>query len=335
MPAKVVTGVTWDLSVLEKIIGGGGAQLFRVPMWTEADILQNAAEADAVVAGVIEPFTAKVLQGMPQCKIISRVGIGVDNINVEEATRLGIPVTLVLDAQSQEVSDYALACILAFNRRLIPLSRAVAAGVWRPGSKELIQARGKMFRLNRQTVGIIGMGRIGLLLVQKTKALHIRVLVYDPYVPPEFVQTTGAEVADLDRLLREADYVSVHAPLNPQTKKLLGAEAFRKMKPTAYLINAARGGLVDEKALVQAITEGWIAGAALDVTDPEPPSPENPLLKLDQVLATGHSSFYSDSYLLETQETCAEQILAALQGRWPRNLANPEVQKQASRRVGA
>jgi D-3-phosphoglycerate dehydrogenase len=335
MAAKVVTGVTWDLSVLEQIIAGAGAQLFRAPMWTEADILKNAADADAVLAGVIEPFTAKVLQGLPKCKIISRVGIGFDNINVEEATRLGIPVTLVQDAQSQEVSDYALACILAFNRKLFPLSRAVAAGVWKAGSKELIQARGQMFRLNRQTVGVIGMGRIGLLLVQKTRALHMRVLVYDPYVSPEFVQRTGAEVADLDRLLRESDYVSLHAPLMPQTRKLLGKEALRKMKPTAYLINAARGGLVDEKALAQAITEGWIAGAALDVTDPEPPSPENPLLKLDMVLATGHSSFYSDAYLVETQETCAEQILSALQGRWPRNLANPEVQKQPARRIGS
>lgn len=333
MTAKVVTAVAWDFSIAERMLGKIGAQLLRVPLFTEEDVIKNAGDAEGVIAGVIEPFTPKVLRAMTKCKIISRVGIGVDNIDMEEATRLGISVAIVVDAQSQEVSDYAVAFILAFNRKLFPITQVVRAGAWRPGSKDLMRVRADMFRLNKQTLGLVGVGRIGSLVARKAKALGLRVLVHDPYVSAEVVQKLGAEGVDFDRLLQESDYISLHAPLTPETKNLLGLKEFKKMKRTAYLINAARGGLIDEQALYQAITEGLIAGAGLDVTEPEPPPPDHPLLKLDKVFVTGHSAYFSDSCLLEAQQTCTEAVVMALQGLWPSNLANPQVQKQANRRI--
>jgi D-3-phosphoglycerate dehydrogenase len=333
MPTKVVTREGLALNLAKEMLSKVGAQLIFAPLWSEDDIVKHAADADAVIVGSTEPYTQKAIRAMTQCQIISRYGIGHSNIDVEEATRQGIPVTVVADASMHEVSDYALAFILAFSRRLFPLVQAVRAGGWKPGLVEIVKARGKMFRLNQQVLGLVGMGRIGALVAQKARAFGLKVLVYDPYVSPEAAQKAGVERVDFERILKESDYISLHAPLTPETNKLFGLKEFRKMKPTGYIINAARGALIDEQALCQAITEGLIAGAGLDVTDPEPPAPDNPLLKLDRVLLTGHSSWFSESSTQELQQRAAENVLSVLEGKWPSSLVNPEVKEQKNRRI--
>lgn len=333
MALKVIIHAAMQVDIAKNILTQAGVEPVSVPLWSEEDIVANAANADAVIVGPTEPYTGKAIQALTKCRIISRIGIGYNNIDVGEATRQGIPVTLVLDASVHEVSDHALAYILAFNRKLFPLDRAVKNGAWGAKSEEIPKARTSMFRLNRQTLGLVGMGRIGSLLAQKAVALGMRVIISDPYLTPEAVGKTGGESADFERLLEESDYISLHAPLTPKTEKLFGLRAFRKMKPTAYLINTARGGLIDEKALYQALTEGMIAGAGLDVTDPEPPASDNPLLKLEQVVVTGHSSYYSDASSRELQQTAAEAVLTAFRGGWPPFLINPQVKEQSNCRI--
>jgi D-3-phosphoglycerate dehydrogenase len=333
MAMKVLARVGLPAEVTKEILAKAGVELVFAPLWKEEDIVALGADADAVIVGATEPYTQKAIQALSKCRILSRMGIGFSNIDVEEATRQGIPVTVVLDASVHEVSDHALACILAFNRKLIPLDRAVKNGAWRVNSEEMLKARGKMFRLNQQTLGLVGMGRIGGHLARKAAALGMRVIVFDPYLTPEAIRQTGGEPADFERLLAESDYISLHAPLTPQTNKLFGLKEFRKMKPTACIINAARGALIDEGALHQALTEGIIAGAGLDVTEPEPPAPGNPLLTLEQVVATGHSSFNSDASNRELQQRAAEAVLTAFRGEFPPFLINPKVKEQKNCRI--
>ena len=334
MSYKIVTGITRELSMVNEFLEPIGGELVQTPLKTEEDIIAHAADADAILVGVLEPYTARVIKELSRCKIISRTGIGYSNIDVEEAARQGIPVSIVIGSNSQEVSDYALSWILAFNRRLLPIVQAVHGGAWVSGSPQMVKARGKMRRLNQQTLGLIGMGRIGSLAAQKAKGFGMRVIVYDPYISEEAVRNAGVEAADFDTVLCEADYISIHAQLTAETKHLFDASAFEKMKPSAYLINAARGGFVDETALYNAVSEGSIAGAALDVTDPEPPAVNNPLFGLDQVFLTGHSSWFSDASAAESLQIATDAVFKALRGEWPPTLANPAVKEQPNARIG-
>ncbi|MBP1716893.1 MAG: D-isomer specific 2-hydroxyacid dehydrogenase NAD-binding protein, partial [Deltaproteobacteria bacterium] len=183
------------------------------------------------------------------------------------------------------------------------------------------------------TLGIVGVGRIGGRMALKARAFGMRVLGYDPYLSSEELRTKGAEKVDFAHLLQEADYVSIHAPLSAETRNMFGSAEFKQMKPTAVIINTARGGIIDEKALSQALSERMIAGAGLDVTNPEPPSPDNSLLKLDQVLVTSHFAYFSETSVRELHVKSAEAIVAALKGKWPPFLANPEVRQQPNSRI--
>jgi len=286
-----------------------------------------------VIVAATEPYTKRVIQTLRKCRIISRLGIGFNNIDVAEATRQGIPVAVVLDASVHEVSDHALAFLLGFSRKVFSLAQAVRKGTWKTGSTEIVRARGQMFRLNQQTLGLVGVGRIGSRMAPKARALGMRVLGYDPYLSALELQQKGAEKVDFDQLLREADFISLHAPLTSETQRMFGLKEFRKMKSTAVIINTARGALIDEQALYQALVEGSIAGAGLDVCEPEPPAQDNPLFQLEQVLITGHSAFFSESSMLELQQKATEAVIAALRGDWPPVLVNPEVKEQNNRRI--
>ncbi|NWF57065.1 MAG: C-terminal binding protein [Syntrophaceae bacterium] len=334
MSAKIVARTGMDFRLAEKMLNEAGARLVRAPLWTEGDIRKAAADADGVLVGAAEPYTAGVIQALGKCKVISRVGIGYNNIDVKEATRQGIPVAIVLDASVHEVSDHAMALLLAFSRRLLPLVQGVRRGVWKSGSTEIFAVRGQMFRLKEQTLGLVGVGRIGSRVAPKARAFGMRVLGYDPYLSARELEERGAEKVDFEKLLTESDYISIHAPLTPETEKMFGLREFQKMKTSAVIINTSRGGILDETALHQALLGGAIAGAGLDVCDPEPPSPENPLLQMEQVLVTGHSAFFSLSSMLELQQKATEAILMALRGEWPPMLVNPEVKEQKNRRIG-
>jgi D-3-phosphoglycerate dehydrogenase len=333
MPSKVVARVGLDFAPAEKLLAEAGAQLIPAPLWTEEDLIKYAADADAVIVAATEPYTKRVIQTLRKCRIISRLGIGFNNIDVAEATRQGIPVAVVLDASVHEVSDHALAFLLGFSRKIFSLAHAVRKGTWKTGSTEIVRARGQMFRLNQQTLGLVGVGRIGSRTAPKARALGMRVLGYDPYLSALELQQRGAEKVDFDQLLREADFISLHAPLTSETQRMFGLKEFRKMKSTAVIINTARGALIDEQALYQALVEGSIAGAGLDVCEPEPPAQDNPLFQLEQVLITGHSAFFSESSMLELQQKATEAVIAALRGDWPPVLVNPQVKEQKNRRI--
>ena len=334
MSLKVVARAGLDFTVAEKVLTEAGAQLVPSPLWTEEDIIKHAADVDAAIVAAIEPYTARVIQTLGKCRILSRMGIGYNNIDVEAATRQGIAVAVVLDASVHEVSDQAMAFLLAFSRRLFPLAQAVRNGIWRAGSAEIVKARGRMFRLNEQTLGVVGVGRIGGRMPAKARAFGMRVLAYDPYLSAQELQQKGAEKVEFDQLLRESDFISIHAPLTPETRGMFGLKEFRKMKPTAFIINTARGAIIKEGDLHQALVEGAIAGAGLDVSDPEPPDPKNPLFQLEQVLITGHSAFFSETSMMELQQKAAEAVVAALRGEWPPVVVNPEVKDRKNRRIG-
>jgi len=332
MAFTVVSGIGGGKEI-EAELARVGAELVMAPVWTEEDIIRSAANADAVMVGATEPYTRRVIEAMTKCRVISRTGVGYNNIDVVAATEHGIPVAIVPDASIEEVSDHALAFLLAFSRKLVPVDRLVRQGAWALGTREIFDVRRPTFRLARQTVGVVGAGRIGLAFVRKVKALGVRVIVCDPYLSADAVTEMGAEKVELRQLLRESDYVSIHCPATEETRRMFGAAEFKEMKPTACLINTARGDIVDEKALVTALSEGQIAGAGIDTTDPEPPEPDNPLLQLENVLVTAHSAFYSEDSLLELRTRTVEAVVAALRGEWPRALANPEVKENAKRRI--
>ncbi|HJX70126.1 MAG TPA: C-terminal binding protein, partial [Dehalococcoidia bacterium] len=281
----------------EKVLTDIGAQFAKIPCHSEEELIATAQDADAIITiPMNQLFPRRVIERLNKCRIISSPGIGYEGIDLAAATERGICVTNVPDYCLEEVSDHAMALLLACARKLFRLDKAVKEGKW--DSLEKPQIRNKiwppMFRIRGQTVGLIGFGRIPRALVPKAKGFGLRVIAHDPYAPPGIAEELGVELVDLDRLLRESDYVSVHAALTAETKHMLGLEQFKKMKPTAYLINAARGPLIDETALYTALSEGYIAGAGLDVMDPEPPSLDNPLFKLDNVIFTAHSAHYSE-----------------------------------------
>ena len=333
MGFKVIARPDLPTLVAKDILSRNGAELVQVPVFTEEELIKNGADADAALVSAIEPYTAKVIRALPKCRIIARTGIGFNNIDAEEATRQGIAVAIVLDASVNEVSDQAMAFLLAFSRRIFPVAQAVRQGLWKTGNKGMEKARGQMFRLTEQTLGIVGVGRIGGRMALKARAFGMRVLGYDPYLSSEELRTKGAEKVDFAHLLREADYVSIHAPLSAETRNMFGSAEFKQMKPTAVIINTARGGVIDEKALCEALSAGIIAGAGLDVTNPEPPAPDNPLLKFEQVLVTGHFAYFSETSVRELHVKSAEAIIAALRGEWPPFLANPEVREKPNRRI--
>ena len=333
MGFKVIARPDLPTLVAKDILSRNGAELVQVPVFTEEELIKNGADADAALVSAIEPYTAKVIRALPKCRIIARTGIGFNNIDAEEATRQGIAVAIVLDASVNEVSDQAMAFLLAFSRRIFPVAQAVRQGLWKTGNKGMEKARGQMFRLTEQTLGIVGVGRIGGRMALKARAFGMRVLGYDPYLSSEELRTKGAEKVDFAHLLQEADYVSIHAPLSAETRNMFGSAEFKQMKPTAVIINTARGGIIDEKALSQALSERMIAGAGLDVTNPEPPSPDNSLLKLDQVLVTSHFAYFSETSVRELHVKSAEAIIAALRGEFPPFLANPEVRQQPNSRI--
>jgi len=332
MSFKVVSGVGGGPDY-EAELSQVDAQLVLARVWTEDDLIKNAGDADAVMAGTIEPYNRRVIEAMTKCRVISRLGVGYDNVDLEAATEQGMAVAYVPDASIIEVSDHAVALLLALSRKLIPVDRATKNGLWQVGKLEIFAMRMPMFRLSEQTIGVVGAGRIGSIFVRKARPFAGRVIVNDLYLSAEAVKKMGAEQVDFEYLLRESDFISVHAPATEETRLLFSLDEFKKMKPTACIINTARGEIIDEAALFTALSEGYIAGAGLDVTYPEPPNADNPLLKLENTIVSAHSAFYSGRSFMELRQRTLEAVVRALRGEWPRDLANPEVTKSSNRRI--
>ncbi|MFL5097525.1 MAG: C-terminal binding protein [Xanthobacteraceae bacterium] len=274
------------------------------------DILAVARDADAVLVTYAK-LPGELLRQLKRCKAIGRFGLGVDNIDVPAAKEMGITVTYVPDYCLQEVSDHAMALLLALARK-IPLSnQLVQAGRWE------MPAVVPIYRLEGRVLGLLGFGNIPRKLVPKAKAFGLGVISHDPYVGPDLLKSLDVENVSLDELLQRSDFISVHAPLTPQTRGLVNADAFAKMKRGVLIVNTARGPLIDEQALVQALDSGQVGGAALDVLATEPPARNSPLLGRDNVVLTPHTGFYSVDALNELQTKCASDVARVLLGEQP------------------
>jgi len=302
----------------QRVLAPLGVELRPRQCKSEEEIIELTQGADAVL-NCYAKMTARVIEKLGRCKIIARYGIGVDNVDLIAATRAGIVVTNVPDYCIDEVSDHALALLLALARRIVPADGAVKAGAWD------VVAHAGIRRLHGQTLGLVGFGKIAIAVAAKAQAFGLRVLACDPFVGSEAMARHGVQAVDFDRLLAESDAVSIHVPLSPETRNLIGARELARMKPSAFLINTSRGGIVDEQALAAALKEGRLGGAALDVLGVEPPPPDHPLRKLPNVILTPHLAFYSRESVVELQTKAAEEVARALKGEPPRSPVNPEV----------
>ncbi|MCB0094957.1 MAG: C-terminal binding protein [Caldilineaceae bacterium] len=304
-----------DLAVEREVLRQIDVNIVHTGNLIEADALAAAAEADALMV-TLERVTAPMIERMTHCRVISRAGTGLDTIDIPAATARGIWVAYVPDYSIDEVSTHAIALLLAQARGLSPLIDATRRGHWDP------MASGAVHRLREQTLGVVGFGRIGQAPASKGRGLGLRVLVYDPVLNEEATARIGVSAVDLQTLARESDYISLHTPLMDSTHHLVNDHFLALMKPTAYLINAARGPLVDEAALLTAVQRGQIAGAALDVLAVEPPAADSPLLSEARILITPHSAWYSEEAKIEMRSRAAEEVVRVLRGERPRAPAN-------------
>ena len=274
------------------------------------DILAVARDADAILVTYAK-LPGELLRQLSRCKVIGRFGLGVDNIDLPAAKEKGITVTYVPDYCLQEVSDHAMALLLALARK-IPLSNwLVQQGRWE------MPAVVPIYRLEGRVLGLLGFGNIPRKLAPKAQAFGLRVITHDPYLSPEVARSLDVDNVSFDELLRTSDFISVHAPLTPQTRGLVNAAAFAKMKQGALIVNTARGPLIDEAALVAALDSGQVGGAALDVLATEPPARDSPLLGRDNVILSPHTAFYSVDALDELQTKCATDVARVLSGEKP------------------
>lgn len=283
---------------------------------TEEEVIEHGAQADALMV-VGEPITARVIDALERCRVIARFGAGLDNVDVDAASRRRIQVTYVPGASAEEVSDHTLAMLLALARRLPGLDAAVRSGQW-----EIPAELPRFRRLRGQTLGVIGLGRIGSIVARKAKALGLITVVHDPYASAEALAAAGARAMELDELLAISDHVSLHTPLTPQTRHLIGERELALMKPSATLINVARGGVVDQAALTAALSSGRLAGAGLDVFEQEPPAKDEPLLSLHNVILTPHAAHHSKESMDDLRDSVISDVIAVLHGQPPRHPVN-------------
>jgi D-3-phosphoglycerate dehydrogenase / 2-oxoglutarate reductase len=312
----VTDSVFPDLDPAREVLSKIGADLQLAKEPKPEAILQVARGADAVLTTYAK-LTADLISKMTRCRIIGRFGIGVDNVDVVSATKSGIVVTRVPDYCLDEVSDHAMALLLSVVRKIPFINARTQSGTWE--MKGVVP----IHRIRGTVLGLVAFGRIPQLVAPKAQAFGMRVVTYDPYISREVLSRADVEGVEFDELVKTSDYISIHTPLSPATHHLFRAEVFRLMKPTAYLVNTARGPIVDEVALAQALDRKQLAGAALDVTENEPPTC-SPLFGRDNVIITPHMSFYSEESLVDLQTKAAEEVVRVLSGQAPRNPVNPE-----------
>ena len=323
----LITDIAWpDLEIEKEVLAAVEGEVMVAGDGTPEEIIALAPQADAILT-CWKDVPAEALDIAPNCRVVSRYGIGLDNIPIGRATELGMLVTNVPDFCLEEVSDHVMALLLATARQLLPLARTPERSGWTRETPRPIP------RIKGQTLGLIGFGNIARALVSKALGFGLRVMAYTPRLRPEDAPQ-GVEVTnELATLLAASDYVSIHSPLTEETAHLIDDAALAQMKPNALLINTSRGGVIDERALVRALKEGRIAGAALDVTDPEPPSGDNPLLSLENVIVTPHAAFYSVAATAELARKAAENVVTVLRGEVPKTLVNAEVLDQENCRL--
>jgi glyoxylate reductase len=289
-------------------------------------LLREVAEVDAVLSLLTEKIDEELLEAARNLKIVANMAVGFDNFDVPALTRRGVIGTNTPGVLTETTADFAFALMMGAARYVSQGVEYVRTGKWKTWEPNLFVGQD----IHHSTVGIVGMGRIGIEFAKRARGFDMRVLYYDVYRrDAEFERQHGIEYRELEALLAEADFVTIHVDLNDSTRRLFNAERFRKMKPSAYLINAARGPIVDTEALYQALKSGQIAGAALDVTDPEPLPADHPLLQLQNCVVCPHIASASVRTRTNMAKLAAENIVNVLEGREPLTPVNPEVVKTA------
>jgi len=317
-----------------------GAELFTIPCRTEDELIAATQDADGIITVPPQPFTRKVISKLNKCRLIHNIGAGYEGIDVQAATDYGICASFAGDYCSEEVAEHTMALILACARKVVRLDKAVRAGNWdvdidhSVNQPEIRKIWSPIFQIKGKTLGIIGLGRIGRLVVPKSNGFGIRVIAFDPYLPSNVFKELGVESVTFDKLLSESDFVTVNAALTKESRHLLGIEQFKKMKPTTYFINCARGEFIDTDALYTALTSGYIAGAGLDVVSGESLSLDHPLFKLENVIFTAHSGWYSEYALGEMKRRPYEHLGQVFRGELPTRLINLEVKEKFLKRWG-
>lgn len=289
---------------------------------TEEAILDVARDADGLLVTYAK-ITSSIIGNLTKCRAIGRFGIGVDNIDIDAATKAGIVVSYVPDYCVDEVSDHAMSLLVSLARKIPYSNSLVQSGRWE------MPAVVPMFRLRGRKLGLAGFGKIPQAIVPKAKSFGLDVLVFDPYVPDDVVADLGVTKVDFDTLLADSDYISVHAPLTPETENLFNADAFSKMKNSALIVNTARGPLINDVDLAEALDKGEIAGAGLDVVPVEPLPKTSPLLGRDNLILTPHTGFYSVEALVDLQSKAARDVGSVLKGERPVYPINAEVLDQS------
>lgn len=312
----VITDYEYDnIDAERSIITGAGHTLKDFQVKGGPELAAVCKDADAVVTQY-STVSREVIEAMEHCKMIIKYGIGVNNIDVAAATEKGIYVCNVPDYGVEEVSDHAVTMILCLARKLHILNRSIREGQWG------FQAAYPLNRFCESVVGLLGFGRIPRLVAKKLSGFGCRILAYDPFVSEEEMKACGVEKASLEDICQRADYISVHIPLNDSTRHIIGKKELGLMKQGAALVNTSRGGLIDEDALYEALKSGKLSGAGLDVYETEPLPKEHPLLTLENVIATSHCAWYTETAITTLQRKVAEEVVNVLNGNEPFNCVN-------------
>ncbi len=311
-----------ELSVLSPL----GISTVLCQCLSAEDVIQQAGDADALIISYA-PITGRVLDALPRCRLVTRYGIGVDMIDVAAAAQRGVLVTNVPDYCVEEVADHAIGMLLALARKLTTLDgamrdgRAVKVGRW-----DTAQVAYPIHRLSTQTLGIVGVGRIGRRVAQRARAFGLRILAVDPAVSADEAAQWGATMLpSLDEMLPQVDYLTLHVPLIESTRHMIDARRLALLKPGVMLINTARGAVVEETAMIEALKNGRLAGAGIDVYEREPVTPDQPLCQLDNVILTSHGAWYSEEAQLDVKTRAAQAAADLFLGRVPQGVVNPEV----------
>ncbi|MBM4312443.1 MAG: hydroxyacid dehydrogenase [Deltaproteobacteria bacterium] len=287
---------------------------------SEATVIKEIKGVEGVVVRMA-PFTRKIIEAADALKVIGRHGVGVDTIDVQAATEKGIVVTNTPNANATSVAEHTLTAIGALAKRVVVYDHAIRNRRW-----ELRNSYGAI-DLDGKILGLVGVGRIGSMVARRAAAAYnMKAIAFDPYITPEKAREMGVTLcAAMDDIFRQADVVSLHTPLTPETRRLVNADRLRLMKPTAFLVNFSRGEVIDERALYDALKTGVIAGAAIDVYDPEPPLDDNPLFELDNILLSPHSAALTGECVIRMATGAAEGVVDVLSGRRPQFVVNPGV----------
>ena len=305
-----------DLVVETRALAPLGVNLFESAGTSEEEVIAASEGAEVILCGGAPKITAAVIRRLPELRAVVRYGIGVDTVDLAECSKRGIYVANVPDYCIDEVATHALTLILNWSRKLPIAQQTIKSGSWDIAPLRPLESPGD------QVLGLVGFGRIAQALCRMARAIGFQVWAHDPYIEKSRIQKRGAKPISLKHLIAGADFISLHLPLTAKTRHIINAERLREMKATSFLINTARGELVDEKALQHALMEGRIGGAGLDVMEHEPPNSDHPLRFSERVVITPHCAWYTKRSQIELRQKACAEVIRVLRGGVPKHLVN-------------